>query len=324
MINFLRQYVDTLLDPGDLSMLTLGKDARKVRWILIYTILQTLLSATRIPAQVRDIQNLSYNLCVLTAGCPPWKEERPIEKLLRSQTDQTREDYRRSQDTPNEFISQSIKPDIDYAAIIQRPQASKANSESGPTVLKSRKGTVRRALSTLGNMPEMHHPRPKRASYHEIVVHGYGNGTNNVSIAAGPSAEEEKTEAGNSLIPASWSSDNLSSRHSQTSDDGEEPQSPTTSTSSDHTRRGSAESYGKDIMEDLLDRPTSTIGLRKPSSTYSTDIYGGDPTMYPHPLHVREGSEDHYMMVTKAVTVEWEENVSGASNEELRTYLDAN
>lgn len=48
-------------------------DARKVRWILIYAVFQTLISVMRAPKEVRNTEEPSYLLCCLTAGCPPWK-----------------------------------------------------------------------------------------------------------------------------------------------------------------------------------------------------------------------------------------------------------
>ncbi|KAL8783367.1 MAG: hypothetical protein Q9213_004686 [Squamulea squamosa] len=50
-------------------------DARKVRWILIYAILQTLVSVTRAPADVRDTEGVPYPLCCQVAGTPPWDED---------------------------------------------------------------------------------------------------------------------------------------------------------------------------------------------------------------------------------------------------------
>lgn len=47
-------------------------DARKVRWILVYAILQTLISVTRAPQEVRDTEGVSYSLCCQTGGTPPW------------------------------------------------------------------------------------------------------------------------------------------------------------------------------------------------------------------------------------------------------------
>ena len=51
-------------------------DARKVRWILIYGMLQTLISVTRAPIAVRDTEGVSYPLCCQTAGTPPWQVSR--------------------------------------------------------------------------------------------------------------------------------------------------------------------------------------------------------------------------------------------------------
>jgi hypothetical protein len=89
-------------------------ESRKVNWIVIYTMLQTLRVATEVPYEVRDTQDVTYSLCTPTAGCPPWtdKEQSANSKLIK--------------------------------------------------------------------IPELGHPKPFRASYHEIIVHRYGNGLNNV------------------------------------------------------------------------------------------------------------------------------------------------
>ncbi|KAI4197522.1 MAG: hypothetical protein LQ348_002158, partial [Seirophora lacunosa] len=50
-------------------------DARKVRWILIYAMLQTLISVTRAPPEVRDTEGVPYPLCCQIAGTPPWDED---------------------------------------------------------------------------------------------------------------------------------------------------------------------------------------------------------------------------------------------------------
>ncbi|KAI9806045.1 MAG: hypothetical protein M1833_004452 [Piccolia ochrophora] len=78
-------------------------DARKVRWILIYAVLQTLISVTRAPHEVRDTEGVSYNLCVQIAGTPPWT-------LDGSDTD-CKSPVEEST-TPKE----EIKPDTDYFA----------------------------------------------------------------------------------------------------------------------------------------------------------------------------------------------------------------
>lgn len=49
-------------------------EARKVRWLLIYGVLQMLASIMRAPKEVRGVEDASYPLCVLTGGCPPWTQ----------------------------------------------------------------------------------------------------------------------------------------------------------------------------------------------------------------------------------------------------------
>ena len=50
-------------------------EARKVRWILIYGVLQMLRGMLKMPREVRDVKTPSYPLCTPTVGCPPWEEE---------------------------------------------------------------------------------------------------------------------------------------------------------------------------------------------------------------------------------------------------------
>ena len=65
-------------------------DARKVRWILVYAILQTLISVTRAPKEVRDTEGVTYPLCCPIGGTPPWSNEdtkrkvKPILQPLRT------------------------------------------------------------------------------------------------------------------------------------------------------------------------------------------------------------------------------------------------
>jgi hypothetical protein len=311
-------------------------DARKVRWILIYGILQTLLSATNVPEQVRDTQNVSYNLCVLTAGCPPWKESVPYQTLIRTQTDQTKEDLLASQGAqPTTEVASAIpleiKPDVDYFAITHRaeraqeekprPASMYSMGNIGATI--SRKGTVRKALSTLGNMPELRHPSPKRPIYHEILVHGYGNGTNTVSITAGEPLPEhnDKQEIRHQSHQRKKSSDtasseDISSRWSNSSI-GKDTDSPRSSYS--HSSR-----RGSDDVADFLNRPPSTISEpARPSSSYSASIY--DDNMEPEPLQIRKDdpAEDMFMKVTTTVVVEYEDKVEGNHNGELNAYLES-
>lgn len=51
------------------------QDARKVRWILIYCVLQTLISITRAPEEVRDAERAEYPLCCTGSCVPPWEDD---------------------------------------------------------------------------------------------------------------------------------------------------------------------------------------------------------------------------------------------------------
>jgi len=300
-------------------------DARKVRWILIYATLQTLRSATIPPEQVRDTQNVPYNICVLTAGCPPWKEERPLETLLRTQTDQTKLDFQAQSkiDAETEKSPNEIKPDIDYRALNHKSQHKGDSSYSSLASIssaKSSKNTVRRALTTLGNMPELIHPRPRRASYHEILVHGYGNGTNTVSTTAAPANTNGGQGAPRKLSSESGSSstEDLSSRWSNTSGEAHDVDSPTTSSNGSRRGSDSGSEGSKKSIKEFLDSPMSSLGLvRVPSSVYDESV------LPPDPLQLKKNVEEQFMKITREVKVEWEEDKDGKANDELLAYLDA-
>ncbi|OHW92187.1 hypothetical protein CSPAE12_09198 [Colletotrichum incanum] len=183
-------------------------DARKVRWILIYAIYQALRSCTQAPPEVRDTEKADYHLAVSTRKLPPWKEGRNLESLLRKHTDLTT-DVRRTQSVtdwaskcdavPSLIVSPSIdiRPDIDYSAKMRQEErvsrrqsvcvlpsaASRSRSRSRSL---SRSNPFRRSLSIFRKLEEQHAPvlAPRKASYCEIVVHGYGNGTNAVKKGA--------------------------------------------------------------------------------------------------------------------------------------------
>lgn len=61
-------------------------DARKVRWILIYAMLQTISSITHAPPEVKQATVTPYPLCCLTTGTPPWKTSSVVDRPLRPTT----------------------------------------------------------------------------------------------------------------------------------------------------------------------------------------------------------------------------------------------
>jgi hypothetical protein len=276
-------------------------DARKVRWILIYSILQTLLAATEIPEEVCDIQNVPYNLCVVTARCPPWKEERPLETLLRTQTMQSKQDFEQSEKKAQSELNSSlgrveIKPDIDWDTITHRSQHGSAQSDTNGT--PSKNGDIRKALSTLGNMPELQHPKPNRVSFHEILVQGYGNGTNQVGISTEQPATampSEQPVRKSSAESRASSEECLSSRWSNTSDEEHEAPSSISSTSRRESLTSVNVSETKTHIGQSLDndRGISAPGLaHESSSVYTASLYDEDePVLEPEPLQVPATSE---------------------------------
>ena len=57
-------------------------EARKVRWILIYSMLQTLVSIAKVPDEVRDTEGVNYPLCCQTAGTPPWADTKRSPEII--------------------------------------------------------------------------------------------------------------------------------------------------------------------------------------------------------------------------------------------------
>jgi len=128
-------------------------DARKVRWILVYAILQTLVSVTRAPQEVRDTEGISYPLCCQIGGTPPWqtgdtarKVKPTLQPLRTSLRDQILE----------------LGPDMD--ALSARPS---------PLVVpqKDKKNFLPRKISINSNLC-IRSPQPIRASSWEILNQG--------------------------------------------------------------------------------------------------------------------------------------------------------
>ena len=149
-------------------------DARKVRWILVVCVLQTLISVTCVPAEVRHTDNVTYLLCCQLAGTPPWENGA---KGLASRTTSVRNSV---VDSSMAVASASagkweIKPDTDFAF-----------------------------KTTLSKNVTVRSPQPRRLSHQEIVVLGYGNGLIDASVqdssgaSTPPQAEHNTRWSGNS------------------------------------------------------------------------------------------------------------------------------
>lgn len=189
-------------------------EARKVRWLLIYGVLQMLTSITRAPKEVKDYDAASYPLCVLTAGCPPWKAEKPTEEStpVQAPTDQS---------TPLEEAEKfSIRPDCDadcaedYFSLSRQPSLNALDMAPAPlriTVPLSRTASIRSSVhsgvnalqrSVVGSFNRRNSVRRRSASmsvrrppsFAEILVDGYGNGADEQEAV--PDEEERAHEDG--------------------------------------------------------------------------------------------------------------------------------
>lgn len=204
---FERQRLEEKLDVAE---------ARKIRWILIYAVLQMLNSIMSAPKEVEDSTSASYPLCSLTSGCPPWKEIAAVAPAAPEPEIDTARPKRPSlvPDTLEALGSRrsriSIHPDCEAesaekffastASISHRASQADLNMAPSPprvnTQLNRRNSLVgsmhssvnmlqksvlgslsRRGSSRRSSLvPEPKTGPKKMPSFCEIVVEGYGNG----------------------------------------------------------------------------------------------------------------------------------------------------
>jgi len=183
-------------------------DARKIRWILIYSVYQVVRSCTEAPPECQDTVGVDYHIALNTANLPPWREGRRPTSIIRRPDD--RQSWGLSMSVPSmptsawlasppsSPITHELKPDVDYfalthkketASILHTPSISR-NTSSRPNIpprVHSLNSNFRRSLQMFNSFTSdstsssLHTPR-NRSSYHEIVIQGYGNGTNNVFV----------------------------------------------------------------------------------------------------------------------------------------------
>jgi hypothetical protein len=240
-------------------------EGRKIRWILIYSALQTLHSCTSVPPELSNSRNAPYHLCISTDGLPPWKNNLELSKLLRRQTvlALASSDSRASTMTSSNWTDSNtssitgtdegtgerfldLEPDINYLAIAQQQQAAddaaqflarvdsldaaKMKRMGSSTRLSSRGNSLRRSLTSFRAQRAVKRSPPgslRQAKHHEIVVHGYGNGTNEVQLEeswSSDSFEAAKTRsdaaAGGLANRSDSTSSNSSTASKSTADSG--------------------------------------------------------------------------------------------------------
>ncbi|RAL58513.1 hypothetical protein DID88_004017 [Monilinia fructigena] len=159
-------------------------EGRKIRWMLIYSTLQILIQATKVPHQVRVTQNVPYNICVRTEECPPWNDRRSCYNLIRSLSPSALEnqDYRDSliRSNPVHVGQTPIDVIADFDEYLAR-RGQRVVSQRKENVTLSIKDMIAKANAggALPIMPELQHPSPRRNTHHEILIEGYGSGFEN-------------------------------------------------------------------------------------------------------------------------------------------------
>ena len=226
-------------------------DARKVRWILLYAILQTLISVTRAPKEVRDTEGISYPLCCQIAGTPPWEYGEKNSKIT------TNAPVIEVQKVKNII---EIRPDTDYTVLKPKPLPPKK---------------IHRALSlplslprkvSIGHDLTLNSPQLVKAGHCEILIEGYGNGMNNTdadSVHSDPSTPSSGTGgAGSSGWSTNSSEDDM--EHGSVSggvslscygdDEAEFDTEPSSEDSLTPTKKVSVDSFYPDQFNPEVDR----------------------------------------------------------------------
>ncbi|KAI1627414.1 hypothetical protein EDD37DRAFT_260887 [Exophiala viscosa] len=160
-------------------------EGRKVRWMLVYAVLQTFHSISPPPKQVRNASDLTYSLCCRPPKQMPWQDkpiptirmvdERRLSLLVPDQS------YSHTNTTPpsGEPISRGRSLKARRSTLPAALPSSPTDSLATKTSPLSRSSSLRRLMprrhqSAMEQMP------PKRPTFCEIYVAGYGNGLNEV------------------------------------------------------------------------------------------------------------------------------------------------
>lgn len=152
-------------------------DGRKLRWLLVYGMLQYLASALRVPSAVRDKESPEYPLCCMVAGDSSWNVgtpgTTPIAKSPGSVSG-IMNDY--FENVPSSTIEPDchredyITPDESTRRGTHLPASQSSTRSFTPLASLSRRASRRNSLTL------------KRSSHCAIIVHGYGDGLNQATM----------------------------------------------------------------------------------------------------------------------------------------------
>lgn len=182
------------------------RDARKVRWLLIYSCLQVLVSAIRAPKEVKDVEGPEYPLCCLVPSALPWTVDA---KVLNGEhvpsinfpiDPATALDLSIKHKPLPSTSELTIHPDcesdgffsnahaLNSSPVRERPPTLSGrmtpNSRSSTNLSLIRNASIRsmKRLSLTARRTSATIVKPPTSNFCEILVHGYGNGLNKTII----------------------------------------------------------------------------------------------------------------------------------------------
>ena len=166
-------------------------DARKVRWFMVYGVLQYLKCALRTPKEVREAERPLYPLCCSVPDSLPWQLDAcctPASIELAEEPDQSAAGGDADL-TPLTWARTAIQPDCqtgDYLTHTNLSRIPTPGSVEIPaplriaTPLSRNSSTVSRRHTLFSSFGSRRSSiaRTSSSAYCEILVHGYGNGLN--------------------------------------------------------------------------------------------------------------------------------------------------
>ena len=182
------------------------KDARKVRWLLIYGCLQMLVSVIRAPKEVKDTDGPTYPLCCLVPTAFPWTaaasalngEHIPsINYYIADLVKVGSEVPSTTRKSLPAALEMSIRPDCetdDYFSHAHASHGGRPLTANGTFINLSRstsnlfRNASVRSMKRLSFVSRRNSAivKPPTSSFCEILVHGYGNGLNKTVIDPRP------------------------------------------------------------------------------------------------------------------------------------------
>ena len=169
-------------------------DARKVRWILVYAMLQTLVSVTRAPKEVKDTEGVSYPLCCQIAGTPPWNIGVRSQPASQAQNTTATAQWEPTID---------IKPDSDWSSLRPNALSPRPKVISAPSL--PHKISISHALSVKS-------PQPQKAGLCEMLLQEYGLNSSPLEGDKQPSTPSSSEEEGSSGWDSSSNEDPMEHR----------------------------------------------------------------------------------------------------------------